>query len=91
MKSRFTALTLIQWAWPIEIIITFLSWLGIVFFAPEKMTVFIQPIGQILTFIGAQAAVGFGGTPLKTKLENSQLLARAKAMEGKSDVNINLP
>ena len=78
VKNKFTALSLVQWAWPIEIILVTISWLVIVFFCPGKMDVFIAPMGYVLSFIGAQAAIGFGGTPLKKKLEISHITANAK-------------
>jgi len=66
MKS----LKFVQWAWPIEVAVLIIAWLVIVFFLPGKIETFIKPMPFMLTFIGAQAGVGFGGTPLKTKLEN---------------------
>jgi len=37
------------------------------------MKFFIEPMPFMLSFIGAQAGIAFGGTPLKSKLENARL------------------
>ena len=66
-------LKLVQFAWPVEIALTFLAWMIIVFFLPGKIDTFMKPMPQLLAFIGTQAAVGFGGTPLKRKLENERV------------------
>jgi len=66
-------LKFIQWAWPIEVAMLIFAWLFIVFFLPDKIEPFIKPMPFMLTFIGAQAGVAFGGTPLKTKLENEKV------------------
>jgi len=66
-------LKFVQWAWPVEVAMLIIAWLIIVFFMPDKIEPFIKPMPFMLTFIGAQAGVGFGGTPLKTKLENGRI------------------
>jgi len=65
-------LKFLQWAWPVEVAMLIIAWLIIVFFLPDKIEPFIKPMPFMLTFIGAQAGVGFGGTPLKTKLANGK-------------------
>lgn len=65
-------LKLVQWAWPIEVGVVTIAWLVILFWLPARMPAFVLPMPYILGFIGAQAGVGFGGKPLKTKLENER-------------------
>ena len=66
-------LKFLQWAWPVEVAMLIISWLVIVFIVPDKMKFFIEPMPFMLSFIGAQAGIAFGGTPLKSKLENARL------------------